>query len=290
VDLVGREIMHDLFGIGKIVAQEKYKITVQFSAKETTLVLNKESKKHYYAVNSATEEYINEIVSTATVKPAHIVSVVNEIESPNRLINPAFPVHNIVSNGIFYPIIVCASTRSFCANKMYEYEDRYHRVEMRSVIVSCLDIDRDVNIAAEYCFDCQSYKIDKISIYMYEEKYGKLILLRREESKPYKGNVSQSSMSWDSATFLAECGYSVKANGMNELQRQRLLSYLIDNEVISLPTVMATIRQAISMGISMNYNRTVEANRKRKNDLDFLENKYLTSDQAISGKLIQASK
>ena len=71
-----------------------------------------------------------------------------------------------------------------------------------------------------------------------------------------------------SPLFLA--GYNVnKRNGLPDQERQNLLKYLIDNDIISKTDIIKYLRCFIEMNIENGNMR--EARRKWRNDLDFVQ-------------------
>lgn len=288
MDIIGKEIYHNIkyknLGRGTITKFDEDYIYVKFDSIDKILKLyfSAEFMRLYSFNDETTVKYLNKLLIDK--KQRHSFKELKNIrESANSRIYNLYnidlsniPPRNIVKDGILYPILICLSTRSFCIFKE-------HNAEIRNVIVASIDHNRDINIAAEYCFNCNEYKIDEKSLDYYETTRGKLILRKIFEVDKQKHPFS--SIGWKNETLLTSYGYRVGSNGLHIYQRQRLLSYLIDNNIMSLSLVIATIRQQISMFTLMNYNKNIRANIDRQSDLEFLEEKYVVNQTPILGVL-----
>ena len=156
------------------------------------------------------------------------------------------------------------------------------------MIVRSLRTNKDVKICAEYCYDCDEYKIDEPAIEHYEKKYGKLILLKRDMNERLTGDFNSIAYNWENETPLVALGYSA-ANAYSTEERRNLLSYIIDNKLLDLSHVMFYIKQAISLGM-MNYAHNFDANERRQDDIDFLEGTYLRKSIEYMGELEQSKR
>lgn len=280
-EAVNQMIIHKKYGNGIIKAFDGEYITVNFSDGTANVRLNISPKyinNYHFPNQSFSSKIVNWSKRIGDCTHTNFKTVTDfDIRS--------LQVHNIVQYGSLAVVKIKGTTRSFCTFKVDPILLRRHLTDFRSVIVGCLGKDAEVNIIAEYCYDCLEYKIDMPALNYYEAMYGKLIILPHRFNDHFIGDISNVSTTWNKSTPLKDWGYTVRADGLTKAERQRLLCYLIDNELMLLSDVIFYIKQAISMSVGMNYLQNIEANAKRRDDLSFLEQRYIALQDAFYGKL-----
>ena len=288
--VIGKELVHKgdnlSYGRGIIKGMDRGNIIVRFDAypkKSRTLSIFPELMWIYHFKDSAVSAFLHKQAETNDARRNCYIDSTIDLDQ-NEL-----PTYNIVDDGEIHPVIVHRTVQSFCAFKRHPIENRDHRVEMRSMVVRSLRTNKDVKICAEYCYDCDEYKIDEPAIEHYEKKYGKLILLKRDMNERFTGDFNSIAYNWEKETPLVALGYSAGANAYTTEERHYLLSYIIDNRLLDLSQVMFYIKQAISLGM-INYAYNIDANERRQDDIDFLEGKYLRKSGEYMGELEQSKR
>lgn len=121
-------------------------------------------------------------------------------------------------------------------------------------------------LPTHYCTACKKYFIGDKTLKEYENQYGK-ILVRRQK---YLTQKQQESVfdKFDPESRLHQYGYNVKADGMTDLERQRILIALIESKRVTYYEICRTIEQCINLFQSQaKYSQAVT---KWKRDLKFI--------------------
>jgi len=283
--IIGNEMFHENYGNGVITAFDGERLTVKFNKdpKEKRFNIYPQFMKLYKFDDAILSSFLNKLSKSVVKNKKPLFTSMCDLN-----IND-FSQYNIVNDGKINYIYIHKTTRSFCSFKWDEIRNCRHNTEIRNVIVRSLSSGSDVNIGAEFCFDCKQYKIDEAGLNHYERKYGQLILMKKLVGEEFSGNLSGITADWEKSSALADLGYSVRANGLSRMERWILLEYIIDNKIMSATLVIMYIRQAIGIG-NMNIIANREANQKREEDIDFIERKYIFGKNTVRGELVQVIK
>ena len=91
---------------------------------------------------------------------------------------------------------------------------------------------QSIKISAGYCQQCETYFIME-SIYKHLKNNG-IILCRISDEKSYIRSISGNGMDLAKESILMQYGYNVSATeGLSAKRRQRILSVIIDNKIMS---------------------------------------------------------
>lgn len=91
---------------------------------------------------------------------------------------------------------------------------------------------QSIKISAGYCQQCETYFIME-SIYKHLKNKG-IILCRISDEKSYIRSISENGMDLAKESILMQYGYNVSATeGLSAKRRQRILSVIIDNKIMS---------------------------------------------------------
>lgn len=150
-----------------------------------------------------------------------------------------------------------------CVNK----EHHLHRIKALVCVDDGKNI-KEVPVEAMFCEECNQYFISEIE---YE------ILCRRGRVcsrvitlAEYKKITESGFNSWAEKSLLRSYGYTVSAQeGLSELERHRILSFVIENEIMKPGEVILFIDWLINRHSSKdNYN----ARQKWSRDIDYVRN------------------
>lgn len=132
-----------------------------------------------------------------------------------------------------------------------------------------------VKINVQFCMGCGQYFLALRSFYAYRKMYGSLNFQFVLDE-----DVTPEMLDWDkfaADSVLSRNGYSVKA-GVSILQRQKALSYILDNHIAEKHEIITLLNQFIQL----QKNRLPEACERWREDLLFV-NQYRVDEQKWAG-------
>lgn len=142
--------------------------------------------------------------------------------------------------------LIRTNTR-FCINK----EHRLHRIKALVCIDNGYSIN-EVSAEAMYCEGCNHYFISEL-------EYEKLCRLGRICSRvitieEYRRVLESGYHSWAKKSLLRSYGYNVNAQeNLSDRERQRILSFVIENEIMKSEEIISFIEWLIRRNVSRDY-------------------------------------
>lgn len=141
-----------------------------------------------------------------------------------------------------------------------------HPVEPKSYIASLVDKSGQVSLPTHYCPVCNRYFIGSKTLNEYEKIYGKMLIMKRKYSEVIdKVNAFEG---FNVESPLHQYGYNVRADGLSELERQKLLVSLIETKRLTYLEICRTIEQSINL--LQNSPQYAQAVSKWRKDLKFI--------------------
>jgi len=168
------------------------------------------------------------------------------------------------------------TTTRFCVKNNHKLES----------IKAYVNIDNGISITkydtwALYCEDCDRYYIRE-SDYLHLKRIGR-ICCKVIEYEEYQQMQIGGYNNWASKSILRSYGYTVNSIfGLSDKERQRILSFIIENKIMKLTEVIDFIEWLVKKDKGEKY---VNANLKRRKDLDYLKNYTPAKDVCIIGSI-----
>ena len=141
-----------------------------------------------------------------------------------------------------------------------------HPVEPKSYIASLVDKSGRVILPTHYCPVCNRYFIGSKTLNEYEKIYGKMLIMKRKCSEAIDKENTFEGFNVESP--LHQYGYNVRADGLSELERQKLLVSLIETKRLTYLEICRTIEQSINL--LQNSPQYAQAVLKWRKDLKFI--------------------
>jgi len=168
-----------------------------------------------------------------------------------------------------------------------------HVMESVTANVPSLYSEKLYKLNVTYCKNCDMYFIYHGSYWDYVEKYGSFIL--KPIHLPSRGDVFDTEFFEGDRYFnlkessdLSDYGYSAKA-GIPEVERQKVLVSIIEFGLMKKHEIINHLHTINDM--NMNNSQHSAANRRRRDDIRFLNDYELNRQRQIFGYiLMRASK
>ena len=142
-----------------------------------------------------------------------------------------------------------------------------HKIVPKVVIVNALNSIQKCNLPVNYCYDCGKYFIGKNSLEIMQKKHGTLLVKTRYCSLEQCGDIKWAEFNNESELY--SYGYNVRADGMTISDRQNLLAYLMQNDVMSKFCIRRDLENAIN--IFQSRKKYINAVRSWQDDLHFVD-------------------
>lgn len=206
------------------------------------LILHKRivHEKFYYKIEDSYSDINNRIKSIVSNRTASLLNTNNS--------------HIFTTNEILYIFQTLSSTSCYKNN---------HPVVPSRFIADFSDGSGKIMLPVHFCYHCQKYFIGKITLSLFEKRFGKFIVQKRryEEAENSFDNYRLESK-------LHELGYNVINGEMSDNERQNLLIFLLEHDRISYLEMSSTIEQNITL--FRNSYRHQLAVLKWERDLKFI--------------------
>lgn len=142
-----------------------------------------------------------------------------------------------------------------------------HSIISASYLAQLSDKSDCVSLPVHYCTTCCKFFIGAITLLEYEKCYGR-ILSKKIFDEDVSGYNTIYSKGFDVESLLHQNGYSVKAGGLSDIERQNLLVDLIDSNRVSYYEICRIIEQNIHL--FQGKSQYSQAVSKWKSDLKFI--------------------
>lgn len=118
----------------------------------------------------------------------------------------------------------------------------------------CSTIKGEIELDVQFCRTCQSYYMDEESLKLYERKFGILLLEKRNPNDP----ENKFEGSFEESTVLSRHGYSARKGGPSDIERIKIMNYILKNDLAKL----FELKEILSSFISNREFRFPDAARK----------------------------
>ena len=152
-----------------------------------------------------------------------------------------------------------------------------------AAVASLLNVNEIHIIEVQYCKRCKTYFIDEESLKVFEKKHGTLLFERIFGIHDFEDTEWGYEYARD--TVLSRYGYTAQENALTKKERQRVLTYIIENGKAE----KAELKSILSTFINMRGNRCYKAEPIWQEDLKFL-NEYNSNNNRLIGKSILIRK
>ena len=120
-----------------------------------------------------------------------------------------------------------------------------HPVEPKSYVASLVSGNGQILLPAHYCPTCNRYFIGSKTLNEYEKQFGKFLIIKRLYQNSSSGFDSFSNFNAES--LLHQYGYTVKADVLSDVERQKLLVSLMEKKQLTYHEICRTIEQNIKL-------------------------------------------
>ena len=133
-----------------------------------------------------------------------------------------------------------------------------HLIVPTTCVVNFLSGNGEIILPVHYCEDCRKYFIGKTTLKLFEKTYGKFRIKKK------KIDANEDPFNLNKESILFQLGYNV-SDGRSEMERQKLLAFLLESRSVSYLEMV----RCIEFNIQMHTNHK-EAIVKWKRDLKYI--------------------
>jgi len=180
------------------------------------------------------------------------------------------------------PVIIYVYFKSnSCQNKK-------HNLENVTALIRCQKQQEPIKINVCFCKECLRYFILDTELIQYQKQYG-VLFFKRYYDENYLGNDFQDENShyiyYRKHSELWLYGYNVQEGNLSVEERQNLLMYLINKNLLSKSAIISSITRNIKeFEFRERYRNAV---LKWKEDLAFIQNYKIDEQRHVIGKLVR---
>ena len=200
----------------------------------------------------------------------HILFQVEQLECTNRSETKVVDFSKCV-----HTIWVYRNTQAMSCLK------EQHPLQFRTARILALQAPTFVEIVVRYCEECEKYFISEQTLTAFEAEYG-IMLARKVYCKNGTLTEDDKYFNFCNESELHSMGYNVRANGMGDTIRRKLLLDLITKKVMSVEAIIRDIENALK--IFAGRATFISAIKKWESDLVFL-NEHFKRSTSVIGEL-----
>lgn len=161
-----------------------------------------------------------------------------------------------------------------------------HNLEMVNAVVNMIDFKRQLTweetVQVLYCKSCNCYYMLNADFQRLKRKgyFGCQVITREDQEKRLK----TGGTTWAAQSDLKLYGYSVnKKDGLTQKERQDILSFIIENNILSIPRICEYLNWFIK--INRRIPNKESAISKWEDDIDFVKNYRVGSKKIKIGTI-----
>ncbi len=174
-------------------------------------------------------------------------------------------------------------------NSRSKCDIRKHNVATATALVRT-DKHKTIPINIDHCLDCKKHYINKVSLSLFERKYGELIVCKLDEvPKDSKSDYDIDLYGRRQQSLLSKYGYNVsQVNNLSSRERRRILIRVLESGDMSKSEIIDHLEYLIR---ERSERKQMEVAISRwADDLKFINEYKMNEQVVIEGQLVNKKK